>query len=51
MLKKLAELKVNRSADYFNSIVKALEKDGFKIIIEVETTTEIFYIVAKEIKE
>lgn len=45
---KLADLQVNKSNDWNNSIVKALEKDGFTIIKELETTTDNFYIIAKE---
>lgn len=45
---KLAELHVSKSKDWNNSIVKALEKDGFTIIKELETTTDNFYIIAKE---
>lgn len=51
MFKKIAELKVNKDADYYNTIVKALEKDGFKLIIELESTFETHYIIAKEVKE
>ena len=45
---KLAELNVSKSKDWNNSIVKALEKEGFAIIKELETTTDNFYIIAKE---
>ena len=48
MLKKLAELKVNNEADYYGLIVKALEKDGFVVIEELETYGENFYSIAKE---
>ena len=48
MLIKLAELKVNNSADYYNTIIKALEKDGFKVIKELETYVDNHYIIAKE---
>ena len=48
MLKKLAELKVNNIADYYETIVKALEKDGFIVIKELETYGENFYSIAKE---
>ena len=47
MNKKLAELTVKKSADYFNKVVKALEDAGFVIVLSVETTTERYYIVAE----
>ena len=46
MKKKLAELKVNNSEDYFGTIVKALEKAGFTVIEEVKTSFETHYIIA-----
>lgn len=48
MLKKVAELKLNKNKDYYKETVKALEKAGFILVAEMETFTEIFYIVAKE---
>ena len=48
MLIKLAELKVDNGKDYHNTIIMALEKDGFKIIKELETYSESHYIIAKE---
>lgn len=47
MNKKLAELKVNKSADYYDKVVKALFDAGFIIILSTETTTDRYYIVAK----
>ena len=46
MIKKLAELKVNNSQDYYGTIVKALEKAGFTVIEEVKTSLETHYIIA-----
>ena len=51
MLKKLAELTVNTNADYYETIVKALEKDGFIVIRELETYGENYYSIAKEDNE
>lgn len=51
MNKKLAELKVNKSADYYDKAVKALEEAGFVLVLDCETMTEKYYIVAEEIKE
>ena len=48
MLKKLAELKVNKSADYKGLIVEALEKDGFVVIEEFDTIGEVKYSIAKQ---
>ena len=45
--KKLAELTVKTSADYYNKVVKALEDAGFLIVLENETTTDRYYIIAE----
>ena len=50
MNKRLAELTVKKSADYYNKVVKALEDAGFVIVLDCETYTEGYYIVA-EIEE
>ena len=47
MNKKLAELTVRKSADYFNRVVKALEDAGFVLVLDCETITERYYIVAE----
>jgi len=47
MNKKLAELTVSKSADYYGKVVKALENAGFLLVLEVETTTDRYYIVAE----
>ena len=47
MNKKLAELTVNKSADYYDKVVKALENAGFVIILSTETTFDRYYIVAE----
>ena len=47
MNKKLAELTVRKSADYHNKVVKALEDAGFVLVLDCETTTERYYIVAE----
>lgn len=46
MLKQIGKLTVNVNADYNNSLVKALERDGFTTIKETETYSEAYYIVA-----
>ena len=46
MIVKVAELKVKKSADYNNSVIKALEKDGFVIILEVDGINENHYSIA-----
>lgn len=48
MYKKLADLTVSKSSDYYDEVVKALEEAGFLIVLEVETTTDRYYIVAKD---
>lgn len=47
MNKKLAELKVNKSADHYDKVVKALENAGFVLVLDLETTSEKYYIVAE----
>lgn len=47
MNKKLGELEVNKSADYYGKMVKALEDAGFILVLDCETTTEKYYIVAE----
>lgn len=45
---KLADLQVSKRNDWNDLIVRALEKDGFTIIKELETENDDFYIIAKE---
>lgn len=47
MNKKLAELTVSKSADYYDKVVKALEDAGFVIVLDCETFLEKIYIVAE----
>lgn len=47
MYKKLAELTVDKSADYDDKVVKVLEDAGFMVVLRVETYTERKYIIAK----
>ena len=51
MNKKLAELTVKKSADYFNKIVKTLEEARFVLVLDYETLTEKIYIVAEGVNE
>lgn len=51
MNKKLAELKVNKSTDYYDKVAKALEDAGFILVLDVETTGERYYIVAEKESE
>ena len=51
MNKKLAELVVEKSADYkdYNDkMIKALEDAGFAIVFDTEISTQKFYIVAEK---
>ena len=47
MNKKLGELKVDKSADYYDKMIKALEDAGFILVLDCETTSEKYYIVAE----
>lgn len=51
MNKKLGKLTVDKSADYYNKVVKALEDAGFVLVIDFETTSERYYIVAESEKQ
>lgn len=51
MNKKLAELIVKTSSDYYNKVVKALEDAGFVLVLDCETLTEKVYIVAEGSEE
>ena len=48
MLKKLGKLSIHTSADYYDKVAKALEKEGFILVLECETSTDKYYIVAKD---
>lgn len=47
MNKKLAELTVNKSADYYGKVVKALEDAGFILVLDVESFSDMYYTVAE----
>jgi len=47
MNKKLAELTVSKSADYYDKVVKALEEAGFVIVLNYETFSDKYYYVAE----
>lgn len=47
MIKKLGELKINKSDDYHDKIAHALEEAGFILVQELETAFEKYYIVAE----
>lgn len=47
MNKKLGELKINKLADYDGKTIKALEDAGFVLVLDCETITEKYYIVAE----
>lgn len=49
--KKLAELKVDTFSDYYDKVAKALEKAGFTLVIESETTSTKYIIVADEVMD
>ena len=47
MYKEVAELTIKKSADYYDEVVRALENAGYLLVLEAETSTERYYIVAK----
>lgn len=48
MAKQLGELKINKSADYYDKVVEALEEKGFIMVFQFETTSEKYYIIAEK---
>lgn len=51
MNKKLGELKINKSADWSDKTIKALEDAGFVLVLVCETFTDKHYIVAESEEE
>ena len=52
MIQKLATLTVKKSADYSNTVVRALQQLGFTVVLEQDGLIEDTYIIAeKEDKE
>lgn len=51
MKKQLGELKIEKSADYYGKVIKALEDAGFIIILSYETSFDRHYIVAESVDE
>lgn len=47
MIKKLATLTVKRSADYSNTVVKALKESGFTVVLDYDGLIEDTYIIAE----
>ena len=48
MIQKLATLTVKRSADYANTVVKALKDAGFTVVLEQDGSIEDTYIIAEK---
>ena len=48
--RKLGELTIDKSADYHDRVVKALEDAGFILVLDYEFTMEKHYIVAEREK-
>lgn len=51
MLRKIAELKVNKLDYCDNDIIVALRKAGFDVVLELELTTEKHFSIVKEQEE
>ena len=51
MTRKLADLTVSNSEDHYDKVVTALEEAGFVLVIESDTLTERYYIVAEKEEE
>ena len=43
MCKKLAELTVNKSLDYYDTVVAALENAGYLLVLDAEASTDKYY--------
>ena len=48
MNRKLAELEVDKSEDYYDKVAKALQDAGFVLVLDSETIAKRYYIVAKK---
>ena len=48
MNRKLAELEVDKSEDYYDKVAKALQDAGFLLVLDSETIAKRYYIVAKK---
>jgi len=48
MYKKLGELQIHKSEDYYEKIAKALEEAGFTVIVESESSFDKCYIIAEK---
>lgn len=51
MIKKLGELKIDKFADYYDKVAETLEKAGFVLVLELETISDRFFIVASKEEE
>jgi len=51
MNRELAKLTVRKLADYYDKVATALEEAGFVLVIESDTLTERYYIVAEKDEE
>ena len=51
MNKKLGELKIDKMADYYDTIAKALEEAGYILVLEYDSICERNYIIAKKSEE
>ena len=47
MIRELAILMVKKSADYSNTVVSALKKSGFTVVLEQDGLIEDRYIIAE----
>ena len=48
MMQKVAELKIRKNAYCTTQIIKALEKNEFKVIAEQDSSLDKYYIIAIE---
>ena len=48
MTKQLGELKISKNADYYNKVVESLEAEGFIMVLQYETTSDRYYIIAEK---
>ena len=51
MNKKLAEFRVSKSEDCYDKVVNALKDAGFVIVLDCETASDTYYIVAESDEE
>ena len=51
MLVKIAEVKVNKDRDHYDTLIEAIKKAGFTVVLDYDYTGEKMYSISKEREE